>query len=282
MEAQLSHNDRPATMRAHRGYNCFIAGKNIRCTFVHNWCNYHLPRSFVWADKNWDELARYIDALTERRVMDAKRWEDAGHSFDVVYEKPTSAAPIGRINPNTLIAILRGELVIEAPLDTVFIFTKHNSRARINAVPMELLTGEVFDQYLRTIQKHTKRPILYCTKGAKFPTDVEVESVQKRTWVNIAHAEEALEMPPRPAWSDEEDVLDEEPSANEELIDSSSLGSFTNKIYKVSPKNGTPFFLLRRWEHDELVGAWTGSTQNGPWYPVAQIVEELQNSGALQ
>lgn len=103
------------TSWTHQFFWCHKKNGTFVCKFQIKNANFWLPRSFVWTDaKDATALRSYLDALTHKDKKLTVLLEEKGLAIDHVYE-PEPECGVVRVDPFKLMALLRGEYVLEIP-----------------------------------------------------------------------------------------------------------------------------------------------------------------------
>lgn len=143
-------------MWSHRLFYCQKRKGTFLCRIQLKDVNHWLPRSFLWTlPDEPDTLRAYIDALHEKNKTVSSLWEGKGAAVDHVYESAPEGAII-RLDPFKLMAILRGEYVLDVPCTGRLVLVEDNQRKTYmpQDIQVSLLAadGPLADLYLKTLR----------------------------------------------------------------------------------------------------------------------------------
>lgn len=170
---------------SHKLYWCQKNKGTVVCTLSLKGVNYWMPRKFVWTDKeDLTSLHQYIDALHAKNKAVSSVYEDRGMAVEHEYE-PAPEVEMIRVDPVKLMAVLRGEYVLEIPYAAKVVLAdptnKVNKYMPLDvAAPLIAADGPVADLYLNKIREMVGQgvPILCLSEAelkSKPARDVGVE-----------------------------------------------------------------------------------------------------------
>jgi len=237
---------------------------SVRCIYTMEWANLFLPRSFVWVDiSNRAGLAQYIDAIVEKRAVDAGEWERNNLVAEVVASDSTyENVPIVTISPMRLMSVLRGEDPLEVHANTVFRLVNDDNgqkRYTVENFLAEVVSTVKEDEHIKaTLERiETQRPIFYSTqlphsirsKHNMFPAPMH-------TGVNLAStADEAFQDPTPQA-----------PVTEEVFLTASDHFTHTESVSLIAPQGSRPYFVRRILRKDDVLWAGSSFSIKGPWH----------------
>ena len=259
--------------RYYRGYRCTQKGDGLLVRLLYKHCNFWMPRRFFWIDKNWAELARYINALSEKRTTDARVFEDAGLAVDHIYEPPPAKTKIVRISPQRLLAVLRGEDVLEMPSDyRLIIDDARNRKQTINNAMGDIISdGEVLTAHIEQLKDMLGAgyPVFYFT--------TEETDRLKGPLKNMAAVHTGFNLPDR-----NYDVVDQaappEP-VQETQVRSTDHGTHEERVSLISSNTSQPYFVRRLLRGSHLLWQGTSFHANGPWTEYQRDASRLEALG---
>lgn len=143
---------------SHKLYWCQKNKGTVVCTLSLKGVNFWMPRKFVWTDKDdLTSLHQYIDALHSKNKAISSVYEDRGMAVEHEYE-PVPDVEMIRIDPVKLMAILRGEYVLDIPYSAKVVLAdptnKINKYMPLDvAAPLIAADGPVADLYLNKLRE---------------------------------------------------------------------------------------------------------------------------------
>jgi hypothetical protein len=273
--------------RGFRIYDCKYDGDNRGRTviFCYKVVNLFLPRSFTWKSDSDVDLYSYINALMDRRELDAKKFEDAGFATDIVYNDYPKERPLVQVSPHLLLALLRGELPFECTADTMLVMRCDKSgKYSAERFIADLASSDVEEAYFYAIRQFVEggKPILLTEalgEVSKVPPRVDVKPC-----INLHYAEQRgkgivfdpalaknMQMP-QPGGSTQtkvEEVAIQEAVAQaqmptEEILTTREVGMGTEVISMVLGEQ--PYFVRRTFgPSGHCLGTATSWKVGGPW-----------------
>lgn len=248
-------------LRYYRGYKCTPKADGLLVKLLYRHCNFWLPRRFFWIDRNWAELARYINALAEKRTTDARVFEDAGLAVDHIYEPPPAKTKIVRVSPRRLLAVLRGEDVLEIPSDHRLIVDDSHSRKQTlnNAMGDIISDGEILTAHIEQLKTMLGAgyPVFYFT--------TEETDRLKGPLKNMEAVHTGFNLPDHT--SDEPALAQATPPepVQETPVRSVDLGTHEERVSLISSNTSQPYFVRRLLRGSHLLWQGTSFHANGPW-----------------
>jgi len=154
----------------HQFFWCQKKGSTFVCRYQIKNANFWLPRSFIWTDaSDKTTLRAYLDALTHKDKKITVLWEEKGLAVEHVYE-PEPECGVIRVDPLKLMAVLRGEYVLEIPMTgrILGVEEKHLNHYMPQEVQAALVadSGLIHDAYVRRLQQlvNAGKPVICLTK----------------------------------------------------------------------------------------------------------------------
>lgn len=153
----------------YKGYRLWCAKKSertVKAQYLYRHFNFHLPRSFVWADAHDRAgLVRYIDALILKDALLIKSIEKEGFASEQTYDDPPEGdVKVQQISPQLLLSCLLGEYPIECPSDvTLHIRPIGGKFYQMDMLKAELVQAGVLDTYYENIAQRTGAGLLVRT-----------------------------------------------------------------------------------------------------------------------
>ena len=257
----------------YRGYMCFMKQRErqIRCIYKIPQCNLWMPREFFWQNSSKNDCCHYIDLLARKRIADAKTIEESGMAKELVYDNSTpnpEDRPFVNIHPVRLLAMLRGEEVLEVPIDARIRFKPAGGKGSYtsNDVDAAIFGDELTEEYLRTIRRFVGegRPIIASAMPSekvlleKYGFRLIDEKMHSGANLDIARDElnipaTGVEMPVSPA-----------PVA-ETPVSSIAHPSHTETVSLITGNNQRPYFVRRLLRQQHLLWSGTSYQADGPW-----------------
>lgn len=253
----------------HRGFLCLIKQRErrIRCCYKLLRCNLWIPREFYWENTSRSDCNHYIDMLCAKKLIDAKVFEEQKLAVDHTYERGSSEdRPFVNINAQRLIAMLRGEEVLEVPIDARIRFVPQRGRYTSNDVDAEILGKELTEEYFRALQR---------TVGAHGPIVClkmpdEKETVEKfgfrlsdeymHTGCNLAIARGT------PSRDENEPAPAPSPApVSETSVSDVDHGAYTETVSLITGNEQVPYFVKRLIRDQHLLWCGTSYEAKGPW-----------------
>jgi len=156
-------------MTLHRGYRIHNASKKAtynRVVYLLKHANFHCPIRFLWHDAgNMVELHKYIDSLVFRDTLTSSKYEEKGIATDHEYRDYNGEAPLITLSPHRLIAILRGEDVLEVPADATIRLHSSSEKGVSRFLPNEFMAAladsglDAFQDWATMLRVQEGRPV---------------------------------------------------------------------------------------------------------------------------
>lgn len=268
----------------HRGYMCFLKQRmrQIRCIYKIANCNLWMPREFIWQNSSKMDCNHYIDLLARKQIADAKAIEDQGLVSDSIYD--TSVEPDRKfvvLHPARLLAILRGEEVLEIPLDARIRFQPQNRHYTVNDVDAAIFDKEVTEAYIQRIRQMVGegKPIIAVTTEddkkllAKYGFRLVDSKMHSGANLDIARAEMGMTN------ENTGEVFQAPAPVNETSVSVVEHGTHTETVSLITGNNQTPYFVRRLLREQYLLWSGTSYEANGPWTEYTRDTSRLTALG---
>lgn len=268
----------------HRGYMCFLKQRmrQIRCIYKVNNCNLWMPREFIWQNSSKVDCNRYMDLLARKQIADAKAIEDKGLVADAIYD--TSAGvdrPFVNIHPARLLAMLRGEEVLDIPVDARIRFKPNNNHYTVNDVDAAMFSKEITDEYLRKLRQMVGegRPIIAVNTPdekkllAKYGFRLVDSKMHSGANLDIAGAESGITN------EDTLGVFQAPAPINETAVSTVEHDTHTETVSLITGNDQTPYFVRRLLREQYLLWSGTSYEANGPWTEYTRDTSRLTALG---
>lgn len=254
----------------HRGYMCFLKQRErqCRCIYKVNNCNLWMPREFLWQNSSKMDCNHYIDLLVRKQIADAKVLEDQGLVKDAVYDTNNLPdRPFVNVHPVRLLAMLRGEEVLEIPMDARIRFKPHHNHYTVNDVDAAIFGKELTEEYIRSLRRIVGegRPIIAVNTPeekellAKYGFRLVDSKMHSGANLDIAREEcggtlaSPVETSAAPA------------PVNETPVTAEDFGSYTQTVSLITGNGQRPYFVKRLIRQQHLLWCGTSYSANGPW-----------------
>lgn len=227
-----------------------------------------MPREFFWQNTSRADCLHYIDLLAQKRIADAKAIEDSGLVSDATYETETAGPDRNfvTVNPERLLAMLRGEEVLEVPIDSRIRFHPGKKRYTSNDLDAAIFDDAVTDAYYTRIrkmvgegrpifvvsmpdEKHTLEKYGHRLVDAKMHSGMNLDVACEEAGVG----EDTIQIPVAPA-----------PVA-EVVVASIQHGTHMETVTLITGNNQTPYFVRRLLRDQLLLWSGTAFKAEGPW-----------------
>jgi hypothetical protein len=256
----------------HRGYMCFLKQRNrqIRCIYQIKQCNLWMPREFLWENTSRGDCNHYIDLLAQKRLIEAKVFEEQKLAIEHIYERGTGEdRPFVNINAQRLIAMLRGEELLEVPIDARIRFVPPKGRYTANDIDAEILGDVLTEEYIRSIRRMVGDgvPIL-C---AQMPEEKDLlEKYGVRLTDAVMHSGFNLAMARGTDYrgeQGEEAAQQAAPPApvSETEVSNTSHTTHTETVSLITGNEQVPYFVKRLIRDQHLLWCGTSYDASGPW-----------------
>ena len=253
----------------HRGYMCFLKQRQrqCRCIYKVNGCNLWMPREFIWQNSSKVDCNHYIDLLAQKRIADAKAIEDKGLVADATYDTSVSPErPFVNVHPGRLLAMLRGEEVLEIPVDARIRFKPNNNHYTVNDVDAAIFGEELTEEYLRFLRKviGEGRPVIAVSTpsektllekygfrlvDSKMHSGANLDIAREESGVDVSHDD--MQAAPAPV--------------NETSVTSTDHGTHTETVSLITGNSQQPYFVRRLLRGQHLLWSGTSYDASGPW-----------------
>lgn len=254
-----------------RGYMCFLKQRErqIRCIYKVNGCNLWMPREFFWQNSSKVDCNHYIDLLARKQIADAKAIEYQGLVKDIAYDTSASPdRPFVNIHPARLLAMLRGEEVLEIPLDARIRFKPNNNHYTVNDVDAAIFSKEMTEEYLRTLRRMVGdgRPVIAVATPEekklleKYGFRLVDSKMHSGANLDIAREEYGLVSP-----SEETSGIPAPAPVAETQVASVTHATHTETVSLITGNNQRPYFVKRLLRQQHLLWSGTSYEADGPW-----------------
>lgn len=230
-----------------------------------------MPREFYYQNTSRFDCNNYIDMLAQKRIADAKACEDKGLVTDLVYEPgaaDSSDRPFVNVTPERLLALLRGEEVLEVPIDARIRFKPLHNRYTSNDVDAAIFANDLTEEYYKVLKKrvgegmpivavHTPEELELLEKYGFRLIDSKMHSAS-----NLDIACESLGIT-----ANQQAVHTNAPPApiDEIEISSEAHRTHTETVTLIAGQGRNPYFVRRLLRDQYLLWSGTSFTANGPW-----------------
>jgi hypothetical protein len=255
----------------HRGFMCYLKQRErkIRCIYQIRTCNLWVPREFIWENTSKSDCNHYIDLLAQKKLIDAQAFERQKLATEHVYERGTGEdKKFVNINAQRLIAMLRGEEVLEVPIDARIRFVPPKGRYTANEIDAEMLSKELTEEYIKSVRRMVGDGVpiicvqmpdekkLMDTYGLR-PSDDVLHSGFN---LAIARGGGSLE-----SSSDEEPQAPAPPPVQETEVRNSEHVTHTETVSLITGNDQVPYFVRRLIRDQHLLWCGTSYDAAGPW-----------------
>lgn len=226
-----------------------------------------MPRDFSWQNTSRLDCSHYIDLLAKKCIADAKALEDKGFVTDIIYETEALGEnrPHVTIMPERLMAMLRGEEVLEVPVDAVIRFGNSSKKFNLNYVEAALFSKEVTEAYFQRLRKMVGegQPIVAIAtldeKSLLEKYGMRLMDAKTHSGVNLDIAREEMGL-------SETSIQHAAPAPVAEVVVSSiQHDTHTETVTLITANNQTPYFVRRLLRDQVLLWSGTSYTAEGPW-----------------
>lgn len=254
----------------HRGYICHLKQRNrqIRCIYLIKQCNLWMPREFIWENTSRGDCNHYIDLLAQKKLIDAQVFEKQKLAVDHIYERGSADdRPFVNINAQRLIAMLRGEELLEVPIDARIRFVPPKGRYTANDVDAEILGKELTEEYIRSIRRMVGDgvPIL-C---AQMPDEKALmEKYGARLTDEVMHSGFNLALARGTPSRDENEttpVAAPPAPVSETTVSETHHDTYTETVSLITGNEQVPYFVRRLIRDQHLLWCGTSYDATGPW-----------------
>jgi hypothetical protein len=262
----------------HRGFMCFLKQRlrQIRCIYKVNGCNLWIPREFVWQNSSKADCNHYMDLLCRKQIADAKAIEDQGLVKDAIYDPGISEdRPFVNISPMRLLAMMRGEEVLEIPVDARIRFRPNNNHYTVNDIDAAIFSKELTEEYLRSLRRVVGegRPIIAVNtpeeKALLEKYGMRLVDAKMHSGANLDIAREEYGEP----------ITTQTPGApapvTETEVSAKQFDTHTETVSLITGNSQLPYFVKRLLRHQHLLWSGTSYQANGPWTEYTRDISRL-------
>jgi hypothetical protein len=229
-------------------------------------CNLWIPREFYWENTSKADCNHYIDLLNQKKLLEAKVFEEKKLATEHIYERGDFVdKPFVKVNATRLIAILRGEELLEIPLDSRIRFIPERGRYTNNDLDAALFSEGVTEEYFKALRKAVGegKPVVCCN----MPDDkLLLEKYGFRLSDAAAHTGCNLFVKKD---TDGEVVLDDVEQApapvSETVVKSEDMDTHTETVSLITGNAQVPYFVRRLIRDQHLLWCGTSYQPDGPW-----------------
>lgn len=187
----------------HKLYWCRKVKDVYQCRLQLKHVNYWMPRSFVWKDtEDVVSLKKYIDAIHAKDKTISSLYEDKNLVDNLEYEEAPPVDMI-RVDPVKLLAILRGEYVLEIPCTGRIIPADPERKGKYMpqdiAAPLLAADGPLDEMYTRELRARVASGLPILCLNEKELTGKAVREANIELWnpgINIQTNQPAAEALP--------------------------------------------------------------------------------------
>jgi hypothetical protein len=254
----------------HRGFMCYLKQRErrIRCQYKLTGCNLWIPREFFWENTSKADCCHYIDLLAAKRLNEAREFDERKLAIEHVYDKGTGDdRPFVNVSAQRLIAMMRGEEVLEVPLDARIRFSLPGGKYTANDIDAAILGPELMEEYVKSIRRMVGEgvPIL-CVK-----TPAEKELMEKygaRLTDSVMHSGFNLAIARGGNLGEVSDVGPSAPApapVQETEVRENDHGTHTETVSLITGNDQVPYFVRRLIRGQHLLWCGTSYDAAGPW-----------------
>ena len=256
----------------HRGYLCFLKQKDrtIRCLYKITGCNLWMPREFFWQNTSRNDCNHYIDLLAQKRIVDAKALEEKGLVTEAIYDTSgpdPSLRQFVTIKPARLLAMLRGEEVLEVPVDARIRFYPEGRHYTANDLDAAMFSDEMNEAYMQALRRMVgeNRPIYVLSTPSerklldKYGFRLVDAKMHSGANLDIAREEAGLGGETGEAFVPAPAPVTETP------VTSIPHATYTETVSLITGNGQTPYFVKRLLRDQHLLWSGTSYDASGPW-----------------
>lgn len=227
-----------------------------------------MPREFIWQNTAAADCRHYIDLLCQKRLHDAKVLEDRLLVSDITYDPgiaDQSTRPYVTVNPTRLVALLRGEEILEIPLDARIRFKPDARHYVSNDVDAAIFHPDITEAYLQNIRRMIGEGIPIYAIG--MPDEKELlEKYGFRLIDTKMHSGSNLDIA-REAYGPTETITSQAAPApvSETEVSTSEQETHTETVSLITGNGSTPYFVKRLLRDQHLLWSGTSYHPSGPW-----------------
>jgi hypothetical protein len=242
--------------------------RRIRCRYTLKLCNLWIPREFYWENTSRSDCNHYIDLLAQKKLLDAQVFEKQKLATEHVYERgPEAERPFVNVNAQRLIAVLRGEELLEVPVDARLRFIPKKGRYTSNDIDAEMLGDELTEEYFKAIRRMVGEGVpVFC---AQMPSEKDMlEKYGYRLTDDVMHSGFNLAIArgtPCRDNSDERPVSAPPVPVSETDVSSIHHKTHTETVSLITGNAQVPYFVRRLIRDQHLLWCGTSYDASGPW-----------------
>jgi hypothetical protein len=250
----------------YRGYALYLRWKDqrIRCVYTMKHCNIWLPREFFWESNSVEDCSQYIDLLCLKKLIEAKKFDDAKLATEHVYaSERLEKSNYVNISPVRLMALLRGEEILDIPITSRIRFVVSNKRYTVNDIDAEIFGKDLTDAYFNALTNAVQngRPVAVVSnlteKNTARKYGLNLVDHRSTSGCNISlNAELAPES---------QEVSYSPSPVEETLVKSEEHSTHTETVSLITGQNARPYFVKRLMRGQHLLWCGTSYTATGPW-----------------
>ncbi len=260
----------------YRGYMCFRKQQDraIRCMYKIQGCNLWMPREFAWQNTSQQDCMHYIDLLAAKKLIEAKEIEKSGLVIDTLFDNlsPSPAdRPFVTVTATRLLAMLRGEEVLEIPIDAKIRFKPDAKHYTVDDVDAAIFAPALTEAYISQIRKMVGEGTPIFAVGMpgeramldKYGFSMRDDKMHSGMNLSIALENAGLKSPAYP-FKNEPAKPSSGPSEETE-VSSEDHKTHTETITLITRLNQTPYFVRRLLRDGYLLWSGTSFAPTGPW-----------------
>jgi hypothetical protein len=242
-----------------------------------------MPREFIWENTSRGDCNHYIDLLAQKKLIDAQVFEKQKLAVDHVYERGSADdRPFVNINAQRLIAMLRGEELLEVPIDARIRFVPPKGRYTANDVDAEILGKELTEEYIKSIRRMVGEgaPIL-CVQ---MPDEKALmEKYGARLTDEVMHSGFNLALARGTPCRDEDEPVPTAPPVpvSETTVSEVDHETYTETVSLITANEQVPYFVKRLIRDQYLLWCGTSYDAKGPWAEYSRDQSRLTALGIV-
>ena len=263
----------------HRGFMCYLKQRErqIRAIWQISGCNLWIPREFIWQNSSTTDCNHYIDLLARKQIADAKAIEDSGLVKEIIYETAVPEdRPFVNVNPARLLAMLRGEEVLDVPLDARIRFKSGHKHYTANDLDAAIFSKELTEAYVQTLRRMVGegRPLI----AVSMPEEkillekygFRLIDAKMHSGANLDIAQEGM----GPV-----SVAQSPAPVNETNVSTIDRSNHTETVSLITGNAQTPYFVKRLLRDQYLLWCGTSYNADGPWTEYSRDTSRLTALG---
>lgn len=256
--------------------------RQIRCMYLISRCNLWMPREFIWQNTSKVDCNSYIDLLARKQLADAKVIENNGLVADQIMDHSAEPdRPFVTVTPARLLAMLRGEEVLEVPMDARIRFKPTQAHYTLNDLDAAIFGKELTEEYVRTLRRMVGegRPIIAIStpeeKKILEKYGYRLVDSKMHSGANLDIAREDMGL----ANDNTGEVFQAPAPVNETSVSVVEHGTHTETVSLITGNNQTPYFVRRLLREQYLLWSGTSYEANGPWTEYTRDTSRLTALG---